>query len=125
PTGTHVAGGTRSVTGGRAPLHGAAVVNANGTITYTPAANYNGTDTFTYTIADGHGGSATASIALTISPENDAPTAANDTATTAEDTGVSIPVLANDTDPDGDTLAVTVVSPPAHGSAVARADGTI
>ena len=52
------------------------MLNANGTVTYTPAANYNGTDAFTYTIADGHGGTATASVALTITADNDAPTAA-------------------------------------------------
>ena len=45
-----------SVSGVSAPAHGTAVVNADGTITYTPAANYNGADSFTYTVSDGHGG---------------------------------------------------------------------
>src|SRR5207237_7950210 len=75
--------------------------------------------------ADGNSGSATVTVHMTISHENEALAAVKDAATAAEDTGVSIPVLPNATDPDGDTLAVTVVSPPAHGSAVARADGTI
>jgi hypothetical protein len=33
-----------------APVHGSAVVNADGTVTYTPAANYSGTDSFTYRV---------------------------------------------------------------------------
>ena len=36
-----------------APAHGTAAVNPDGTITYTPAANYNGADSFSYTIGDG------------------------------------------------------------------------
>ncbi|PYR72642.1 MAG: hypothetical protein DMF87_27580, partial [Acidobacteria bacterium] len=118
-------GDTLSVTGVSAPPHGEAVLNANGTITYTPAANYNGTDAFTYTIADGHGGTAAASVALTITAENDAPAAGSDTTTTAEDTAVSIAVLTNDTDPDGDTLTVSAASAATHGTTLVNADGTI
>ena len=38
------------------PAHGTATVNADGTITYAPAANYHGADSFSYTIGDGNGG---------------------------------------------------------------------
>ena len=55
-------GDTLSVTSVSTPAHGSAVVNAAGTITYTPAANYNGPDSFTYTVGDGHGGTATATV---------------------------------------------------------------
>ncbi len=79
------------------------MVNADGTITYTPAANYTGADSFSYTIGDGQGGSATATVSVTVSAVNDAPVAVNDAATTAEETAVSIAVLANDTDADGDS----------------------
>lgn len=48
---------------------------------------------------------------------NEAPLARDDTATTTEDTAVSIPVLANDDDPDGDPLTITSVSDPDNGSA--------
>ena len=54
--------------------------------------------------SDGHGGSATATVSVTVTAANDAPVAVDDAATTAEDTPVSIAVLANDTDLDGDTL---------------------
>ena len=44
------------------PAHGTATVNADGTVTYAPAANYNGADSFSYTIGDGNGGTATATV---------------------------------------------------------------
>src|SRR5882672_8691187 len=47
---------------------------------------------------------------VTVTPLNDPPVAVNDTATTPEDTSVSIPVLANDSDVDGDPLTITTAS---------------
>jgi hypothetical protein len=114
-----------TVTGVGQAAHGTAVVNANGTVTYTPAANFNGTDSFSYTISDGHGGAASATVSLNVTPVNDAPAAAPDTATTAEDVPVVIAVRANDSDVDGDTLTITAVGQPAHGTAVANANGTV
>src|SRR5207253_4162078 len=99
--------------------------NANGPVAHTPAPNYNGADSFTHPIAAGHGGTATASVALTITAENDPPAAVNDAATTSEDTAVSIAVLTNDSDADGDTLTVSVATAPAHGTAAVNPDGTI
>ncbi|MGC4026057.1 MAG: Ig-like domain-containing protein [Mesorhizobium sp.] len=61
-----------------------------------------------YTISDGNGGTASASLLLgPVTPQNDAPIAANDSFPVVEDTPVSGNVLANDTDPDGDPLAVS------------------
>jgi len=108
------------------PLHGTCVVNADGTITYTPNANYSGTDTFTYGISDGNGGTDTATVTITVTGVADAPEATNDSDTTPEDTAVIVDVLANDTDADGDTLTVTgVTTGPSHGTCVVNADGTI
>lgn len=50
-------------------------------------------------------------------PANTPPVAKNDTATTAEDTAVTIDVLKNDQDADGDALTVKILSGPANGSA--------
>ena len=81
---------------------------ANGSFTYTPAADYNGSDTFTYKANDGTLDSNIATVALTVTPVNDAPVAVKDTYTTAEDTVLTVPaagVLGNDTDADGDALS--------------------
>ncbi|WP_128636333.1 beta strand repeat-containing protein [Bradyrhizobium lupini] len=99
-----VTGATVSVTGGTVTL------NANGTLTFTPAANYNGSPSFTYTVSDGNGGTATATVNGTVSPVNDVPVAVNDTFTTPEDTAITFDVRSNDTDADGDPLTVTAIN---------------
>ncbi|MDQ3070214.1 MAG: Ig-like domain-containing protein, partial [Acidobacteriota bacterium] len=59
-----------AVTGATTPPNGTAVVNANGTITYTANAGFQGTDTFFYTIRDGYGGESTAQVTITVGPPN-------------------------------------------------------
>src|SRR4029078_11550452 len=56
---------------------------------------------------------------------NNSPIATDDTATTAEDTPGSVAGLANDTDPNNDTLTVTGATDPPHGTAAVQGDGTI
>ena len=58
-------------------------------------------------------------------PVNVAPLAVDDAAETAEDTPVTIAVLENDSDPNGDTLTVVEVSAPAHGTAVVVDAGAV
>lgn len=91
----------------------------SGRLNVTPVAA--GTTTITVTATDGKGGSAQHSFQVTVVQQaNIAPVAVNDVATTPEDTPVTVKVLDNDSDPDGDTLAkatVTVVSAPLHGKA--------
>ncbi|NNM15472.1 MAG: tandem-95 repeat protein, partial [Bacteroidia bacterium] len=84
------------------PSNGTAVVVNGDSITYTPNANFNGNDTLTYVISDGNGGTDTAIVVITVDPINDAPVAVDDTATTDEDTPVTVNVQANDSDLDGD-----------------------
>ncbi len=106
------------------PAHGT-VTMTDTTVTYTPAANYNGTDSFTITAGDGTV-SAMANVTVTIDPVNDAPVAVNDALAAAEDTAaIYTPamVLGNDTDIDGDTLTVTSVSNPTHGTVVLGGNG--
>ncbi|APZ96606.1 tandem-95 repeat protein [Fuerstiella marisgermanici] len=93
-------------------------INANGTLTYTPASGFFGSDQFTYTISDGNGGLDTASVMVTVEERNDPPVASGDSDATAEDMAVLIDVLANDSDPDGDTLSIQSVSEAAFGTAV-------
>ncbi|MBS0267227.1 MAG: VCBS repeat-containing protein, partial [Planctomycetes bacterium] len=54
-------------------LHGTLVNNGNGTLTYTPAADYNGSDSFQYQISDGALTSNVATVAITIAAVNDQP----------------------------------------------------
>ncbi|WVT76633.1 cadherin-like domain-containing protein (plasmid) [Sinorhizobium chiapasense] len=54
--------------------NGSLVANANGSWTYTPAANDDTGVSFSYTITDGHGGSVAGTASLDITPVNDAPT---------------------------------------------------
>jgi len=55
--------------------HGTLTLNANGSFTYTPAANYFGSDTFAYQASDGQAASNTATVTITVTPVNDAPVA--------------------------------------------------
>ena len=105
--------------------HGVAEVAADGTsVSYVPDPNYHGPDRFTYVVADTDGLADTATVEVTVTPVNDAPEAADDRATTAEDEAIEIPVLDNDVDLDGDRLQVQSVSPAGHGAAEVAADGT-
>ncbi|MBV1863620.1 MAG: Hint domain-containing protein [Rhodobacteraceae bacterium] len=62
---------------------------------------------------------------ILVDEENQSPVANDDTATTLEDRAVVIDVLDNDTDPDGDPLAVLGTPTADHGAVVVNGDGTI
>jgi len=57
--------------------------------------------------------------------ENTPPVAVNDVTSTYVNTAVTIDVLTNDSDPDGDALTVTNATDPANGQVVVNADNTI
>ncbi|MWW26920.1 Ig-like domain-containing protein, partial [Algibacter lectus] len=102
-------GDNQSVTANTQPANGSVVVNPDGTYTYTPNPDFTGEDTFEYTICDDGNPQAcdTATVYIEVlpvsGPDNEAPIANADTTTTPEGTPISIPVIANDFDPDGDT----------------------
>ena len=79
--------------------------------TTTPAATTTSTSTTTSTTA-------VPTTTTTTLPPNLAPSPASDTATVVEDGTVLIDVLANDADPEGDTLTIVAVGAPGHGVAV-------
>ena len=56
------------------PQHGSLTLNANGSFTYTPDANYNGLDTFTYRASDGSLSANPATVTINVQPVNDSPT---------------------------------------------------
>ena len=83
-------------------------------LTYTPDRDFNGTDSFTYTANDGTVDSAAVTVAITVTPVNDAPLAAAQSVATAEDTAVAIMLAGSDV--DGDPLTFTMATGPAAGS---------
>ncbi|MFL6841946.1 MAG: beta strand repeat-containing protein, partial [Sphingomicrobium sp.] len=111
--------GSPSVTGVTQGAHGTVVNNNNGTITYTPNADYNGPDSYTYTVTSG-GVTETTTVSVTVNPVADI---VADTVSTNEDTAVTINVLANDTF-EG-SPSVTGVTQGAHGTVVNNNNGTI
>ncbi|HCE3709910.1 TPA: tandem-95 repeat protein, partial [Vibrio parahaemolyticus] len=106
------------------PKNGTVIVNNDGTVTYTPDDNYVGKDTFTYVVTSG-GVSESTTVEVNVTPVNDAPVAKDDIATTQEDTAVTIDVLPNDTDIDGDTLRIDSASVPSDQGTVEIVDGKL
>jgi hypothetical protein len=107
---TDVDGDTLTVFDVRDPVNGTVDLEEQ-TVTFTPTPNFNGTASFVYTVYDGDQFD-TATVTVTVGGTNDAPVAADDAATTDEDTLLVIrtaDLLGNDTDADGDTLTVTAV----------------
>src|SRR5207244_7821602 len=86
-------------------------VTTDGTsVTYTPSdPNFHGTDTFTYTASDAAGNSATAMVTITV-VDNSTVTAADASASTNDNTPVTLSVLDNASDSDGDALSISAVS---------------
>ncbi|MBE3749129.1 tandem-95 repeat protein, partial [Vibrio parahaemolyticus] len=106
------------------PANGTVSVNPDGSVTYTPNDNYHGTDSFTYIVTSG-GVSESTTVNVDVTPVNDAPVAKDDIATTQEDTAVTIDVLTNDTDVDGDKLSIESASVPKEQGTVEVVDGKL
>ncbi len=82
-----------------------------------PIANANGTTKVTITADDGLT-SVQSTMEIIVDAIADAPTTGRDSVSTPEDTPLTIAVLANDSDPDGQTLAIATAANPSHGTAV-------
>jgi VCBS repeat-containing protein len=110
------------------PAHGAVTMSADGTFVYTPFSNYDGLDFFTYTATDGTSPSTgTATITIIAGP-NTAPATLPDSYTVTEDNTLTrdatLGVLANDTDPEDDTLTAILAGAPSNGSLTLNTDGS-
>lgn len=114
---------TLTVTEVGAATHGTATIQPDGTVLYQPGPTFRNTDSFTYTVSDNEGGTSTGTVTIALGAA--APIAESDEGTVDEDSPVLIPVLANDTDPNGDTLTVITVSDPANGTAAIDNDGNV
>ena len=111
------------------PQSGTARANRDGTVTYTPDADFNGSDFFTYAAHAQNGRVASAQVAVQVQAVNDAPVAGDDVFATAggEPLVVRAPgLLDNDADVDGDrlTAALATAPPASEGVVVVRPDGS-
>ncbi|WP_141705304.1 tandem-95 repeat protein, partial [Vibrio parahaemolyticus] len=106
------------------PANGTVSINPDGSVTYTPNDNYHGTDSFTYIVTSG-GVSESTTVNVDVTPVNDAPVAKDDIATAQEDTAVTIDVLPNDSDVDGDKLSIESASVPKEQGTVEVVDGKL
>ena len=87
----------------------------------TPPRSYS----VTVAAADPSGARDDVTVTIEVADANEAPLAREDTAAAVEDTAVVIAVLANDTDPDSDTLTAAVRDAPLHGRVTPQADKTL
>ncbi len=110
------------------PDSGQLTLMSNGTLNFTPAANFNGTVTFQYAVSDGTSSSGPVDVTIEVAAVNDAPTGVSDVYTVAEDASLTVSVaegvLANDADVDGDTLVATLSQQPSNGVVGLNSDGS-
>ncbi|WP_155399286.1 tandem-95 repeat protein, partial [Vibrio campbellii] len=124
PNDTDIDGDTLSIVSASVPADQGTVEIVDGKLVFTPADNFNGEATISYTVSDG-ALEDSAEVSVTVNPINDAPVANDDSAVTDEDTPVTIDVLPNDTDVDGDTLTIVNASVPADQGTVEVVDGKL
>lgn len=97
---------------GGAPGKGSVQAVGGATITYLAYPTSSGTDAFTYRVVDPYGAEGVGTVRVGIAPQagqNQPPVAVDDTVTVRPDRQVSVDVLANDSDPDGDAIVLTGV----------------
>ena len=110
------------------PTSGTIVVNAGGTVTYSPFPNFFGADRFTYEIKDDEGvRSNEATVTIVVNPVNDPPLANGEEYAAVENQMLeaTVPgVLSNDADVDGDVMQAVLVSATRYGSLQLSPDGS-
>jgi len=105
------------------PSNGTVARNTPSTLDYTPNSTFTGTDSFTYTIKDRRGATAKATVFVTVL--NNAPNAVDDFSNKFSNQIITINVLSNDIDIDGDILSVQSIIQPSIGLATLNSNGTI
>lgn len=88
---------------------------ASGAFRYIPSNNVNGSDSFTFRVSDGAQNSNTATVSITISPDNDPPVAEDLSVGTQENQAVNGSLKGSDI--DGDPLSYSIVTNGSRGSA--------
>jgi hypothetical protein len=108
----------------RFPAHGS-LAGTPPEVSYRPDADYHGADAFVFSVNDGRGGRDVATVWIRVHPVADIPLAADDAVVTTEGMVVDIEVLANDRDPDGDSVRVVGVTRAANGWVLVNGDDTL
>ncbi|OHU92126.1 Ig-like domain-containing protein [Pseudoalteromonas amylolytica] len=92
------------------PQYGTLTLSSDGSFSYVHGGSENHTDSFTYHVEDSSNASSPVyTVTINMNAVEDAPTAVNDTLTTLEDTANSLNVLSNDSDPEDNMVASSVV----------------
>ncbi len=107
------------------PGHGIVTILPGEILRYVPAAAFFGQDSFVYLAMDSQGATDEGQVLVTVARVNQPPAAADDVANTLENGPVSIPVLANDSDPDGNPLAVIAVTHGLSGTVAINPDNSL
>jgi hypothetical protein len=109
-----------TVTSNTTPGHGAVIVHANGSLTYTAAAGFSGTDSFQYTASDSSSLTGTATVTIQVTPAAGSPSYTTPAGTTLDVAAAQGVVAAS----DGSGLTAAETSGTSHGSLSLNADGS-
>ncbi len=110
------------------PAHGDLVLNLDGSFVFTPALDYSGVVTFTYLARDLYEYSDPALVTINVSTTPDPPQAFDDHIDAVEDHTLILAapgVMANDVDPDGDTITAILDAAPGSGTLTLDPDGAM
>jgi hypothetical protein len=98
---------------------------SGGKVSYTPVAGFTGVDNFTYTIADDKGATSSAQATITVKSTNRPPVAGDDSFYVNSLGAVALNVMANDSDPDGDSLSIVSFTQPSIGTITQGSNGRL
>lgn len=119
-TGTDIDGDSLTFMSASGASHGMINLLSDGTLLYTPTANYYGSDSFEYYAYDGTQSGNISTVTLTVNPVNDLPVAYADSGMTNMNASTFIDVLANDIDIDHSpaSLAINITTSPMSGALI-------
>jgi len=102
--------------------HGTALLNADGTVTYVPHADFNGTDSFGYEVCDPSGACTPGTVSIVVNAVNDPPSYTGELILTSAPGTTPAPLAIYE--PDGEAFTVTVISGSLPPGLILHSDGT-
>jgi VCBS repeat-containing protein len=106
------------------PMHGAVLMNNDGTYSFEPESNYNGVDMFTYSVCDDENSCDAGVVILDINPINDTPVVLHDSNVAYDNISINGSVALNDSDFDGDILEFLLLTTAQNGIFNLEQNGT-